>query len=247
MNTCVFYAWRDWRFKMTAIFFTETSTSQHAAVLHKHPQNYHFVFRMLRKKKPRLRHLMSVLQALMKVHENQEGLKPNVTYQLVRCANENRHGRPITREMSGIESKETSVQTCSILWILCFTQCVADDYVLLGHDSASMANGSPAFRESVMSSSSRVETSYIFNIRTQNPLDLHNFDMTLKLPFRATVHKHQLAWFRSCRSSDRIREMVTIYEAQFRITNLKFYSYTFSRGLRSECAHVAGNLLRQNR
>ena len=127
---------------------------------------------------------MPLLQSLMKVHENQEGLKPNMTYQLVRCANRNKHGIPITRQMSGIESKETSAQTCSISWILWLTQCVADDYVLLRHDSESMPNGIPAIREIVGSSSSRVETSYIFNIRTQNPLDLHNFDTTLKLPSR---------------------------------------------------------------
>jgi len=117
----------------------------------------------------------------------------------------------------------------------------------LGHDFASMANGIPTFRESVVSSSSRVETSYLFNFRTQNPLRLHNFDTALKLPLCATIHKHQLAWFRSSRSSDRIPELVTIYEAQFRLTNLKFYSYSFSRGLRSECARFADNLFRQNR
>jgi hypothetical protein len=128
------------------------------------PQNYHFVFRMIRNQKPRLRHLMSVLQALTKVHENQEGLKPNVTYQLVRCANENKHGTPMNGELSGIKSKETSVQTCSILGISWFTQWVADDSVFLGHDFASMANGIPTFRDSVMSSSSRDEKHLTFLI-----------------------------------------------------------------------------------
>jgi hypothetical protein len=70
-------------------------------------------------------------------------MKPNATYQLVRCANENKHGRPITRQMSGIKSRESSVQTYSILRILWFTQSVAEDSVLLGHDSASMACGIP--------------------------------------------------------------------------------------------------------
>lgn len=210
------------------------------------PQNYHFVFRMIRNQNPRLRHLMSV-QALMKVHENQEGLKPIVTHQLVRCASENKHSWPITRELPGIKSKETSAQTCSILGILWFTQWVADDSVFLGHDFASMANGIPTFRGSVVSSSLRVETSYIFNFRSQNPFDLHNFDMTLKLPSWATIHKHKIAWFRSSRSSDRIPGLVTIYKAQFRIANLKFYSYSFSRGLRSECVRFADNLFRQNR
>ena len=181
------------------------------------PQNCHFFFRIVRNQKPRLRYLMSVLLSLMKVHENQEGLKPNVTYQLVRCANENKHGIPITRELFVIKNKETSIQTFSILRILRFTQWVADDSAFLGHDFASMANGIPTFRESVVSSSSRVETSYIFHFRNQNPLDVHNFDMTPKLPLCARIHKHQLAWFRPCRSSDRIPELVTIYKAQFRI------------------------------
>jgi hypothetical protein len=201
------------------------------------PQNYHFVFRMVRKRNPRLRHLMSVLQAPRRSTKTRRAWN-RMWHQVVRCANENQHGRPITGELSGIKSKDTSVQTCSVWGILWFTQWVADDSVFLGHDFASMANGIPTFRESVVSSSSRVETSYIFNFRTQ---------MTLKLPLCATIHKHRLACFRSCRFSDRLPQLVTIYETQFRITNLKFYSYSFSRGLHSECVRFADNLIRQNR
>lgn len=75
-------------------------------------------------------------------------------------SNENEHGRPITRGLSGIKSRETSVQTCSILRILWFTQREAGG-------SASMAKGIPTFRESVVSASPRAETSYIFNFRTK--------------------------------------------------------------------------------
>jgi hypothetical protein len=101
----------------------------------------------------------------------------------------------------------------------------------LGHDFASMANGIPTFRGSVVSPSSRVEN-LTFLISVPKIL------LTcIILTCRWSYHYAQQFTNINLLGSDPVGPLIELlnwlrYEAQFRITNLKFYSYSFSRGAR---------------